>query len=64
MVAATCDMDASKFMPTLTEDFARPASLVAAVLVRSEIRFPAATVMLDTPLVKPLVSSLVSPVML
>ena len=64
MVAATCDMDASKVMPTPTEDCASPASLLPAVLTRSEIRLPAATVMLLMPLVKPLVSRLVSPVTL
>ena len=55
-------MDASKLMPTLTEDLASPAILLVAVETRPEIRLPAATVMELMPLVKPLVSSRVSPV--
>ena len=64
MVAATCDMEDWKLIPTPTEALESSASLLVPVLTSPEIRLPAVTDMALRPLLNPLASSRVSPVML
>ena len=64
MVAATWDIEDWKLMPTPTEVFASSVSFPVAACVSPEIKLPAATDIALKPLLKPLASSRVSPVIL